>query len=307
MNLSAYIAIHWKRPLKLLLLVVFFSLSLSGWTQIIGDSTFYEPHRILKEMPKADQLAIDSEGNLILLNRDLSCLYKYFVMTDFDSSIVVGGKSHRSEGFLHPVKISAGNRQLIYLLDDVKRKLLLLNTNLKVVEEIDFLDLGPNADRLTEGVPIFPMSFDVAPTGAIFVLSQEDNKIYKFDIFGNLESQFAGLDYGEGALYQPSQLMITDKIEILLSDLETAELKVYDLYGNYKFSIQPKVDFEWDRFALFGQNLILFNDHQLYFEQFNRDEHFQIELDPDKALIDIQLTPYYIYLLYENEVHLYRY
>ncbi|MEM8892380.1 MAG: hypothetical protein AAGD28_30655, partial [Bacteroidota bacterium] len=93
---------------------------------------------IIKDTPKALQIEVDAEGNVFLLDSREGFLYKYLRSTQYDSIVVVGGISTRDDGFLHPKKLALKNRQDFYLLDDLGRKIVLLDKELKVVESSDF-------------------------------------------------------------------------------------------------------------------------------------------------------------------------
>ena len=271
----------------------------SSKTLVLNDST-----RILKLTSNAAQIEVDSEDNLLLLFPDESQVNRYLVDYHYDSVLTVGGKSNREDGFLQPVKMSIYNRQLLYVLDETQQKLSLLNKDLKVIKENQFALRSVFDDRNSE---MYAISFAVSPSGEIFLLNQFNNKIYKINLFGEIEIQFGGLDFGEGSLLEPQDIQIDPANQIFVSEPESGHIKVFDLYGVYIYTLSIKADpFVWKNFHLTDDLLFCWNEEQILVMNLLKRNTWFLRISPLHSLTDLYFQGQNLYLLLENEVHLYR-
>ncbi len=272
------------------------------------DSIFNSPpHFILDHISSSDQIEVDNEGNIYLLSNTYQSIYKYLSITRYDSSIFIGGQSQREEGLSNPVKISSDNRQSLYVLDDVARRIILLNTNFQLIREMDFLELNTSIDRFIDQQDVFPQSFCLNLAGEIFVLNQLDNRISKTNVFGEIEISFGGTDYGEGSLYHPVDIQASSDNFVFVSDTSSQQLMVYNNFGIFQYSIKPETSIRWKAFHLFEKFLICFNEHSMsihyLIDQSSKEFHF-----PDtKPVKDLYINRQFIYLLQENAVLLYNF
>ncbi|MDX2246587.1 MAG: 6-bladed beta-propeller [Bacteroidia bacterium] len=253
-----------------------------------------------------EMIEVDNERNLLLLDSDQSQLTKFFFNTGYDSSIVIGGKSHRNEGFLHPVKISLKNRQNLYLLDDVERRMVLLNTNFKVSGEIRFFGAGSVSNNFLGETEIYPINFDVSVDGTLFILNQLDNKIYVFSPAAVFQLSFGGLDYGPGAIVAPVDIQVNEKNNIFISDTSAGKILVFDNFGNYQATRQPQAGFRWKKFQVSGNTLICFDPKNIYVENMITGQNFSVAVPENVLITDLKLKGEYLYLLQKNAVNLYR-
>ena len=232
----------------------------AGFSQ--GDSLIFSPW-IELAVPKANQIEIDEEDNLYLLHTRQNKIHKVYAGLGYDSIQSIGGKGIRGEGLNQPVKIRIVNRQTLYCLDYGNRRLLVMNTNLKILRDINFLSSGQSETGNDNGSQIWPVSFESGPTGDLFILNQEDNKILKIDTYGKQQTAFGGLDYGQGSLYEPVDLEMNDRNLLFVSDTVRQQLKVYDLFGVYQYALYPPEKFHFKGFCLMDKLLVFYNDQAL--------------------------------------------
>lgn len=227
-----------------------------------------------------------------------------FASTDYDSVLSIGGRSHRQEGFLSPQKIALNNRQSLFLLDDVQRKITWLNPNLRVMGSNDYLSLAGSLNALSPGSEWFPISFAISPAGEQYILNQFDNKVYKLNVYGEIESSFGGLDYGAGSLYDPVDIQVNGTWEVWVSDTSAQQHSVFDLFGVFRYLVRPPCPFRWSNSRVYGRILWCWHEQQVYLQNLDskRDQSFQLEAQRVK---DIVQTREYVYLLLENAIHLY--
>jgi hypothetical protein len=283
--------------------------SLFPWkalAQSSSDSIFSRPAFTIKNTPTGStDLEVDQEGNLYLLQPDKHKLRKYFKTSGYDSVLTVGGKGIGREGFNFPTKISVPNRQSIYLLDYMNRRLVLLNTNLKVTAEINFLNTELGA--LDEDVDLlWPISFTAGPTGELFLLNQENIKIYKLLDDGTVERAFGGTDYGTGSLIDPFDLVINSQNMVFAVDSMEQKVSIFDLYGTYQYSLMPRLPFRWKRLVVVDENLLFLGNHEIYLYNLFSKKGQVVRMKEPETLIDAEGGRDYIYLLFENKINLYR-
>lgn len=262
-----------------------------------NDSNYMRLMQIIITDNGGTDIDLDNENNIYLLNSKKNKLYKYLAYTKYDSVYSLGGTSTRSEGFFHPIKVSAKNRQSVFVLDDVKRKVTLLNTNLKIMGELNFPD---NENRTLEDV--FPISFDLSEWGDLFVLNYTDNKIYKFNERGYDNLSFGGLDYGEGQLYSPINLSINHQNFIFVGDTSGQVVKVFDIYGVYQYSISTVklFSYRWKGFSISGENIVFFDDKNITLYHLASDQILSLPLRGtmnEKGIKDVVLKNNTLYIL----------
>ncbi|MEM8890896.1 MAG: hypothetical protein AAGD28_23170, partial [Bacteroidota bacterium] len=214
------------------------------------------------------------------------------------------GISTRDDGFLHPKKLALKNRQDFYLLDDLGRKIVLLDKELKVVESSDFYAISRSG---TIDIPdeFEPYSLDISSAGETFVLNKFNNKIYKINAFGKIESVFGGLDYGEGSLYEPEDIQLSPQNRVYIGDVENQRISVFDMFGVYLKDEDLPEGLEWEHFHIHESLLILWNDSELALINSLSREKKAYQISDNFKLSDLYIGREFIYMLSENEVHLY--
>ena len=268
------------------------------------DSLFSNFHLSLP-LPTTDcaQMEVDSEGNVYLLHTGENKLFKYLSGSGFDSLISLGGKSVRQEGLIQPIKFSASNRQNTYVLDEASRRILVLSPNFRVNEAIDFTKLNYGFELQKNSQDIYPLSFDVNPAGELFVLNQWDNKVYKL-LPGEITLAFGGTDFGEGSLWNPTDIRVSSDNLIWVKDEQV--LKVYDAFGHFRYTVHPKAPFKWQQFRLQGNFLLCFDQHTLFMRHLSTQESSLHTFPDHDSVVDIQLSREYVYLLFRNTLALYK-
>lgn len=268
------------------------------------DSLFAHPARRLPLPAAVNDLECDEEGNLFLLHSDRHRLYKLFARNHWDSLLTVGGKGSGEEGFNLPVKLSMPNRQNLFVLDQMNRRIAVLNTNLRVVEDINFLDIDLNL--LDENLDYLnPLSFVAGPVGELYILNQEDLKVYKITGSGAVQTTFGGLDYGAGSLRTPDDVLISRDNYIFVSDSLRQVVTVFDLFGIYQYTLTMEDMPRWSRIVVYDQYMICLSAHHLTFLNLQSRGKYELEFGPDKTLIDIAGTRSHLFLLTTAGIEVY--
>jgi len=210
------------------------SSALTGWW-LHPDSPFGSPVQLVK-LPSYSclncwRLAADDQGNLYALHSDAGLLHKFHALQGYDSVNVIGGPGFAGEAMLGPRDISVPIRQNIFVMDNGNRRVLLFDTNLKLVREVD----GRNLEIRVDGQVFQELmigQIGVSKTGELFLYDEFLNKILKLDRFGRYEVAFGGSSYGEGSFFQPSALLVTPENDVWVLDTSIQKWVQYNLSGN---------------------------------------------------------------------------
>jgi len=285
--------------------LLFFVLVLQGFALYAQkDSLSANRKIILDKLPPFQSIEIDPEGNILLLLSEKAKIYKYFAANQYDSCIVIGGKPSREEGFLHPTKISAKNRQTVFVLDEGTRKIALLNTNFKITESIDFAQtLLDTRESGTAENEILPLSFEVSGSIDMFILNGLDNKIYKLNRFGKMELSFGGQDYGEGNLTEPMNVEVSNDNYVFVGDAAHQQISVFNLYGIFQYKC-PKIKFKWKNFGVYEGFLYFYGEHEWAVMDIKTSQVFYFPKISEQ-IIDLTIENNSIYILSENQIFLY--
>jgi len=287
-----------------LLSILLTSLLLSAFSFLPGEGKRGNRTKIAVEKG-ANRIAVDEEKNLILLDSEQARMYRYLAAYEYDSVVFIGGRSNRAEGFAHPVDLDLQNRQSLYVLDDALNTLFLLNINFKVVQRTEYFSLN---DISGSQAALMPKKVAFASSGEQFLINRTDNRIVKINLFGEEEIRFGGPDYGLGALFQPEDISVDASGLVYVSDLSQQALKVYDLYGVYRFDFPLSIPEKWKRFWLLPPYLIFEgNSGRLYpydLPTQNPIEGLNLSFNTDKGITDLTRDRDFFYTLSADTVYL---
>ncbi len=276
-----------------------------GWMGWAWVTLAQSPQQSWTDLPAAQALVVDEEQNLILLDREGARIYRYLAAYEYDSAVFIGGRSNRDEGLIHPVKLSLQNRQALYVLDDAQARLMVLNPNLRIVSSTEYLgDPLPSATG-EAARPIFPLSFAVGPLGEQFLIDRNDKRVVKINGSGEVELRFGGPDYGPGALYAPVDIQVDGENFVFVSDTTTQQLQVYDLYGVYRYSLDPRPGFRWRHAKVFHPWLLCFDQQQLALLHLPSQQWLDLPFSVPQPILDVYWMDQTMYLLTTGAVHTY--
>jgi hypothetical protein len=286
---------------------------LIGWLCVVPllgfaqrDSVLGAPIRTVR-VPDAQAMAVDQEGNLLLLSSTQSRVCKLLARFDYDSTYCAGGPGATGEGFNRPTSIQLMNRQELFVLDPNSRRLVLLNVDLRWLREIDFEETPLRTQETEPPQYISPKAFAVGSTGELYVLNAEDNAVYKFDVYGRFERRFGGLNYGEGQLVRANELVVTSDQVVYVSDTAQQRVSVFDKFGVYQYALEPKLGFRWSGLRGLGADLLFFGQTRVAGYDLARQRALVLKVPVGLQLRDVQWRSGALYLLGEGSVSLYRF
>lgn len=293
-------------PFHIIILLIYTCISINAlgqpnWIHTID--SFQTPLKVIPVV-SANSLLVDSEQNILLLDPQKSLIYKYLSITQYDSSIVIGGKGKGREAITQATKMSMPNRQQLYILDEAQSRLLLMNINFKLLRNFDFLQLA-SSNSILEELEIFPQSFSVNSFSELYVLNQLDAKVYQFDAKNELVRQFGGLAYGAGSLTNPVDVQAHIDQRVYVSDTLAQSITVFSNYGLYLYTLSSDTILNWKRFHLFEKYIIYVTPNSIYIQYLPTRELIHLPLALASPLLDVYFTKDFIYLLFEGAIHIY--
>jgi hypothetical protein len=75
----------------------------------------------------------------------------------------------------------------------------------------------------------YPISSALSPQGDLFILDSENNRIIKFDLFGNFIQNFGGYDWGAYSLTKPRKLSVSSSNNVYVLDQDA--IFIYNQFG----------------------------------------------------------------------------
>lgn len=276
-------------------------------TSLLAQSLDTLKLRLVRHIPltkEFDELELDSEGNVLLLDTKNNQICKYYADKQYDSLFCIGGKGSRKEGFLSLTHINASNRQLVFVLDAANRKIVTLNTNLKPIQNADFLA------QEREGFEMLPVAFDVNSWGDLYVLNEFDNKVYRFTASGFSGISFGGLDYGKGSLLAPAEVIVAENNDVYVFDIQNQVVSVFDVYGVYKNKIiLPKGLLLWNKCTLFAQNLLLVNEQNAILFNFLTSNTLFLSFEAERTpkILDVKFRPQQVFVLTRESLEVWQF
>ncbi len=184
---------------------------------------------------KAPQgISVDPSGCLYIADTGNQRIQKLNSNGEFISEI--GGYGWEKEQFDTPLDICAKNGLDVFVADFQNNRIE------RYDKDLHYLASLKNSEEWPENLQFgFPKSVDISSQGELFCVDGENQRILKFDVFGQAQMSFGDFDSGEGQLDQPQNVLVSSKGKVYVSDVGRKCILVYDVHSNYFFSIGTKV------------------------------------------------------------------
>jgi tripartite motif-containing protein 71 len=148
----------------------------------------------------------------------------------------IGGYGWEKEQFDTPMDVCSKNGLDVFVADYQNRRIERFD------KDLHYLASLKNSEAWSEDLQFgFPKSVDISSQGELFCVDGENQRILKFDVFGQPQMSFGDFDSGEGQLDQPQNVFISPKGRVYVSDTGAKCILVFDVHSNYLFSIGKKV------------------------------------------------------------------
>ncbi len=175
-------------------------------------------------------ISTDIYGNIYIADTGNNRIQKF----DAHGNLVsfIGGFGWSGEQFNRPVDIYADRGLNVYVADYENNRIEFYDMDLNYISSF-----YPNTSLDEKLLFQFPKSIASSIHNDLFIVDAENNRVLKMNASREPEFSFAGYDWGEGNLVNPEQIFISRNDQILVTDRDAGEIKVYDYYGNYLFAI----------------------------------------------------------------------
>lgn len=169
----------------------------------------------------------------------------------------IGGFGWNSSQFDEPVDVFADPLS-VYVTDKNNHRIQRFDRNL------NFISLLTTRERENPDEKFgYPLGCVVSNQGDLYVLDSENKRVLKFDLFGNFQMNFGGIDAGAFRLKAPTSLAINSSGNIYVADENSIIL--FDQFGNgiNKISLPDRIKslkIIFDQLVIVTENSILYSD-----------------------------------------------
>jgi DNA-binding beta-propeller fold protein YncE len=169
-------------------------------------------------------------------------------------------------------------------------------------KDLNFISLLQTRNNRNEEIRFgYPLSAAVSGQGDLYILDQENNRILKFDLFGNFIMEFGGLDAGRFRINRPLEFALLNNTTYLL-DSKGRRIVVFDQFGNGLNII--KLNQKIDNISASEGNILLNNKSEVYQLDIASGETINIGLpeDMDDELRDVFTFRNDLYILTPSRI-----
>lgn len=200
----------------------------------IGLAQSYEYQSSIGNFSDASSFFITANGNVYVTD---SYKNEILLLDTLGNEIKsIGGYGWDDNSFDDPSDIFA-DPLTVYVADKNNHSLKRFDKNLNFISSLYKRD----SQNLEEQFG-YPNSCATSNQGDLYFIDSENNRIMKFDVFGNFITSFGGLDAGKYQLNNPKQLAISSANNVYVIDDKS--IIYFDHYGNginkIELTIQPK-------------------------------------------------------------------
>jgi len=181
---------------------------------------------------------------------------------------LIGGYGWEINAFDDPVDVFADALK-VFVTDKNNHRIQRFDKNLNFIFQFYTRDNDIEEERFG-----YPLSAVPSNLGDVFILDSENNRILKFDLFGNYLMAIGGYNYGSYFLHDPKQLAISMQNNIYV--LDGKEIYIYDNYGTAIGDIE--IPEEMRSIRIIFQWLTINSDKKIYISNLNSKERKLIEV-----------------------------
>lgn len=297
----------WNTLPFLLLLVLKFSLA---YSQVPSSVPLEEYSRIALPF-EGSQLQVDIEGNLYLLSEGASGVMGLNASDGYQTARLLSGLNPGYDRILAIHQFQVINKHRIYLFDSLSQSLWLYSSSNAPLGEISFArGENPTSMSVTPSSPFYPGGFWANQLGEVYVLNTYDQQILKFDPKGHELLAFGGTTFGGGSLTNVIDLTGDHQGNLWVWDQGDQRIKLFDPWGNFIHPMEitpgwvPPLRLGGSHFALLdttGQQFSIWEIEQA-------DQRLMGSWTFEGLhLKDVYFNQQFLYLLFQNEVRVYKF
>jgi hypothetical protein len=213
----------------------------------------FEQVRTIGSFRNANSFYINSAGFIYATDINEHKVYKLDTLGNLLRE--TGGYGWNETAFDLPVDIFATTLN-IYVTDKNNHRIQWFD------RDLNFISLLYTRESRNEEIRFgYPLSAGVSGQGDLFILDQENNRMLKFDLFGNFLMEFGGIDAGRFRLSRPLEFALLNNTTYLL-DSRGRRVVVFDQFGTGLNTI--KLEHRMDNITASEGNIILSNESDIY-------------------------------------------
>jgi DNA-binding beta-propeller fold protein YncE len=203
----------------------------------------------------------------------------------------VGGFGWNQSQFDEPVDVFADPLS-VYITDKNNHRIQRFDRKLNFISQL----YTRENENLNERFG-YPNGCVVSNQGDLYVLDSENNRVIKFNLFGNYQLHFGGIDAGEFSLQSPKAISISSNGIVFVADDKI--LFAFDQFGNGLMKL--KFDEEINSVEIIFDRMILTTKDKIFFA--NPDEgkiefhNIEIVNEPQLKIVSALLFNEKIYVL----------
>ncbi len=168
----------------------------------------------------------------------------------------IGGYGWDNSAFDFPADIFATPLN-VYVTDKNNHRIQWFDKNLNYISQLQTKDNRDEKVRFG-----YPLGSAVSSQGDFYILDSDNNRILKFDMFGNFLTEFGGLDAGRFRISKPVALALSGNT-IYILDSKGKRVVVFDQFGNglNLVMLQAKAD----NISSAGNRILLNNRSEIFY------------------------------------------
>jgi len=187
----------------------------------------FEFIRSIGSFQNASSFSISPLGFIFISDVSSNSVYKYDTLGTKLKEI--GGYGWDANQFDMPVHISATIMN-VYVTDRNNNRIQIFDKNLNLVSILSSKNIGYNEPPFS-----FPIASGISRQGDVFILDSDNKVVLKYDLLGNYNSSFGGIDAGTNSLVNPIILFVSFNNEVFIID-DNKFLKAFDTFGSFMLS-----------------------------------------------------------------------
>lgn len=216
--------------ISMLLMLAFFGSGVNGqatkFTQAIYLFQIPEEKSNQLQFKQARAISVDLSGMLYICDTGNNTITKLNSNGEIIES--VGGFGWEKEMFYTPYDIYASSALDVFVADYNNNRIQRYDKDLNYISSLHSDEDWD--DALHFG---YPKSVANSIHGDLLVLDGENNRLIKFNSFGEPEISFGDFGEGKGRLLDPIQIAVSQDDKIFVSDAAQNKILVFDYFGNY--------------------------------------------------------------------------
>jgi hypothetical protein len=240
------------------------------------------------EFSDAASFSVNAAGIFYISDTGSDEIYKYDTLGTFIKE--AGGFGWDNNSFDDPVDI--------FVSDKNNHRIQQYDKDLNYISQLSTRD-----SRNNDEVFGYPLSCATSLQGDLYILDSENNRVIKFDLFGNFIQNFGGYDAGDFSLEKPVKLAVSPVNNIYV--LDKSRIIVFDQYGNGTESIHLGDSFK--NLNIVFNKLTVNSDSEIFISVLNSADKALSKLtlmgiDEKPEIISSLIYNNRLYILTPNEI-----